>query len=374
VRLQALEFSPDNLLKIAERPAVGRAAALFWKQVTARSANFYMPIPPPEIPENCTAEQYHVLSMLYGAMGNMRLALEASQRRAAAAEPAITEGVENAVAGGMSAEDAEIAREVGQQIASEMMNLLLGTQDEDASPDEQADKFMALMGKMRNLALQTGAKEEELGKFDEGMSGLLAALTKPPEAPPRTVPSDLSAQEYYDLGVRYKAAGWTEQARDALQYAMDLDGDGDVGRAALSFMRSKLPRHPVPLSAEQANIQGFNLMMSGDKEGAIALFRALMKDFPDFEWPQGNLGSILIEQGKFEEAERVLVNAVQLNPFYVNGWAHLSRANLLQSKYKEARYCIEQIRKADPNDRMADSLEQQLDTVQRWEEAGGRFD
>lgn len=328
-----------------------------------------MPTPPAEVPENRTADEYNVLALLYGAMGKPRLALQASQRAAALAPPPeFTEAL-----AGLPAEEAQEAAAAGMEIASQMMNLLLGPSEPSAEPEKQADELLVLMQQLRDLAVKTGAKEEELFKFDEGVNGLMDALSKTPETPPRTVPENLSAQEYYELGVRYKTSGWTEQSRDALQYAMELDPDGETGKLALSFMRSKLPRHPVPLSAEQANIQGFNLMVSGDLDGAIAIFEQIIKEHADFEWPQGNLGSIYIEQGKLAEAERILVNAVQLNPFYLNAWSHLCRANLLQSKYTQARYCVEQIRKIDPTDAHADQLQHQIDTIEQWEKSGGSF-
>ena len=32
------------------------------------------------------------------------------------------------------------------------------------------------------------------------------------EPPPRDVPQDLTAAEYFELGLKYKEVGWTEQA------------------------------------------------------------------------------------------------------------------------------------------------------------------
>lgn len=330
-----------------------------------------MPVPPAEIPENASAEDYNILAMLYGTMGKTRMAMEASKRAAQLVPP--PKFSPEALPDLPPEEAAKVAAE-GQDIAMQLMNLMVGPSDTKLTPEEQADKMMALMAQMRDLAVRTGANDDDLQKFDEGLGGLFTALTQEPEMPPRTVPEGLSAQEYLELGQRYKTVGWTEQSRDALQYAMELDPDGENGVAALAFMRSKLPRHPVPLSAEQANIQGFNLMVSGDLDGAVAVFEKLIREFPDFEWPQGNLGSIRIEQGDFAEAERILIAAVQLNPFYLNGWAHLCRANLLQSKYKEARYAVEQIRKIDPKDEQCQRLAERIDTVQRWEENGGKFE
>lgn len=322
-----------------------------------------MPIPPEIVPDGKNAEDYNVLATLYSLMQKNEQALEATKRALL-----LTPGQP---ADGLTAyepEEVQQAVDVGQKFAGELLRLISSGGSVGAEDASDALKELVEIGR------RTGGTEDQMAQFQTLMETLLGQLTAEQQVPPREVPTTgLSAREYYDLGVHYKACGWTEQARDALRYAMDLDPEGDVGQKALQFMRARLPRHPVPLAAEQENIHGFNEMVSGNYETAAKRFEQLMRTYPDFEWPQGNLGSICIHLGDFARAEEILIKAVQINPFYNNGWAHLARANILQSKYQQAKYCLSKIEQTDPGDESVKQLRTGLEQAEQWEESGGSF-
>ncbi len=201
---------------------------------------------------------------------------------------------------------------------------------------------------MKDQLLSIGLSEAEAQEYVRKLRQALAEMTQA-EPPPRELPEDLTAEEYWQLAVRYKQVGWTEQARDALTTAIELDGDGPVGIKARSFLRSKIPRYPVPLMAEQLNIQGYNQMFVNENE-AQRMFENLVKDYPDFEWPYGNLGSLLIKRGRLETAQELLVKAVQINPYYINGWLHLSRVYAIQENFSAAEDCLQRVTAIDASD------------------------
>lgn len=201
---------------------------------------------------------------------------------------------------------------------------------------------------MKDQLLSIGLSEAEAQEYVRKLRQALAEMTQA-EPPPRELPEDLTAEEYWQLAVRYKQVGWTEQARDALTTAIELDGDGPVGIKARSFLRSKIPRYPVPLMAEQLNIQGYNQMFVNENE-AQRMFENLVKDYPDFEWPYGNLGSLLIKRGRLETAQELLVKAVQINPYYINGWLHLSRVYAIQENFGAAEECLQRVTAIDASD------------------------
>lgn len=201
---------------------------------------------------------------------------------------------------------------------------------------------------MKDQLLSIGLSEAEAQEYVRKLRQALAEMTQA-EPPPRELPEDLTAEEYWQLAVRYKQVGWTEQARDALTTAIELDGDGPVGIKARSFLRSKIPRYPVPLMAEQLNIQGYNQMFVNENE-AQRMFENLVKDYPDFEWPYGNLGSLLIKRGRLETAQELLVKAVQINPYYINGWLHLSRVYAIQENFSAAEECLQRVTAIDASD------------------------
>jgi tetratricopeptide (TPR) repeat protein len=182
------------------------------------------------------------------------------------------------------------------------------------------------------------------------------------EQPPRDVPEGLTAKEYYQLGIEYKKLGWTEQSRDAMTLAVE-NGDVDVATSARRFLKTKLPRFPVPLLAEQKNIEGFNLMVTGDAEGARQMFEELIEEFPDFEWPYGNLVIILLQDGEIVRAQALLNTALKINPDYVGGWLHMATVKASDKDFAGARDCVERALSSDPTDGAALAMKEVLDHV-----------
>jgi len=187
------------------------------------------------------------------------------------------------------------------------------------------------------------------------------------ELPPRDVPEGLTSAQYYTLGINYKKLGWTEQARDAMTFAVETGADSRedaaVVMSARLFLKTKIPRFPVPLLAEQKNIEGFNLMATGDAQGAILTFEELIREFPDFEWPYGNLSVLYLQEGKLDRAKELLKIALDINPDYVNGWLHMATARVLDSDIGGAAKCIERALQSDPTDPAALAMKEKLEEL-----------
>jgi tetratricopeptide (TPR) repeat protein len=187
--------------------------------------------------------------------------------------------------------------------------------------------------------------------------------------PAREVPEGLTSEEYLKLGQEYIKIGWTEQARDALQMAVDFstaDEDGfKISESAIKLLRSKLPRFPVPLYAEQKNIEGWNLLSTGNTAEAKQIFEDLIDEYPDFEWPYGNLSVLLLQSGDTEKAIDLLKAALDVNKFYVQGWLHMATARGLELNFDAARKCVNEALAIDPNEvaalAMQDALERMRD-------------
>ncbi len=178
--------------------------------------------------------------------------------------------------------------------------------------------------------------------------------------PPREVPVGLTADKYFELGKKYKQVGWTEQSRDSLTRSTKLDPNG-VGKSAELFLHAYVPRYPVVEEAVHKNIVGFNQMASGNNDAAITTFKECIKEYPNFEWPYGNLGSVYTRTGKIAEAKDVLTKAVTINPDYVNGWVHLAEANLKDGDYAGARESLSKASAADPESPLVKLLSLELD-------------
>ncbi len=191
--------------------------------------------------------------------------------------------------------------------------------------------------------------------------------------PAREVPEGLTAEQYLRLGQEYIKIGWTEQARDALQMAIDFAGSGGnhnddetrISESAIKLLRSKLPRFPVPLYAEQRNIEGWNLLSTGNTAEAKQIFEDLIDEYPDFEWPYGNLSVLLLQAGETEKAINLLASALNVNKFYVQGWLHMATARGLELNFDAARKCVNEALAIDPTEvaalAMQDALERMRD-------------
>ncbi|MBI5173748.1 MAG: hypothetical protein HY986_12750 [Candidatus Melainabacteria bacterium] len=167
-----------------------------------------------------------------------------------------------------------------------------------------------------------------------------------PNSLPYTVPIGLTAKEYYDLGIRYKLAGWIQQSKKSLRTAMLLDPEG-VGKRAGTYLKAYLPRNEVPEEAIVENIKAVNLSMQ-DKKSAEKALLELTKRYPNFEWPFGNLGHQYIEEGRLPEAKESLLKALAINPNYVSALVHMAALNLKESKEQESDKYLAEILKLDP--------------------------
>lgn len=323
-----------------------------------------MPLPPKEVPEGLTSKGYKRLGALYMLMGCQKQAVEAltksSDMRRALASTEDPEKNKEAENDGAMTESLKFS-----------LNLLklwrkAATDDDDGSngrnsaagtePDGDAE------AEIRKQLVVLGVPESEV---DQYLNKLLDSMTelKNSDPPPLDVPEGLSAAEYYELGLKYKEIGWTEQARDALAFAIELEPEGESGKLAASYLRTKIPRHPVPLVAEQTNIHGFNQFCSGDEDGAKETFEALISEYPDFEWPYGNLGCLFIQLGDVAKAKKILRKAIDINPHYVNAWLHMSRAEALDGNYEEAYKCLSEVEAIDNDETSIVGIKKLVDEI-----------
>ena len=82
----------------------------------------------------------------------------------------------------------------------------------------------------------------------------------------------------------------------------------------------------------------------------------MIHTYPDFEWPYGNLGALLIERGEMERALKILDQALEINSYYVNAWLHKARALALMSDFEAAQVCLKRAADADPDDQTIGSI------------------
>ena len=323
-----------------------------------------MPLPPKEVPDGLTSKGYKRLGALYMLMGCQKQAVEALTR---------SSEMRRALASAEDPDKRQDAESDGAMTESLKFSLNLLKLWRKAATDDVDDQSGGLHAtnlesdgdaeaEIRKQLVALGVPESEV---DQYLNKLLQSMTelKNSDPPPLDVPEGLTAGEYYELGLKYKEIGWTEQARDSLAMAIEIDPDGESGKLAASYLRTKIPRHPVPLVAEQTNIHGFNQFCSGDEAGARDTFEALIAEYPDFEWPYGNLGCLFIQLGDVGKAKKILRKALDINPHYVNAWLHMSRAEALDGNYDEAYKCLNEVEGIDKDETSIVGIKRLVDEV-----------
>ncbi len=165
--------------------------------------------------------------------------------------------------------------------------------------------------------------------------------------PPKKVPANLSAQEYYDLGIKYKLAGWISQSKQSLQLSTKLDPNG-IGKQAHTYSLAYLPAQNVSDEAVLENIKAVN-KSAIDKVGAEKAYRKCIEKYPNFEWPYGNLGFLYIKDGRLNEAKEVLNKALEINPHYTNGLIHLAGAYFKEHNFAKTDELLKRVLDNDPH-------------------------
>jgi tetratricopeptide (TPR) repeat protein len=323
-------------------------------------------VPEKDVPHGLSADEYVKLSIQYSLLGWPKQALTAA-RKAFESGKASRRGLfkdlnpQDAQKFAPLFEFLESSFEMQEQASDAVKKSLTALQAAAELADQKLDEFEPLGEIKREIKSALDYFGDQVGKaFGKTLDEyILPALG----LPTRDLPQDLSAIDYFELAQRYKQMGWTEQSRDACVMARELEPNSEIADAALRFLRTRLPKQPVPHSAVEKNIEGYNQLTRGDLDGAEKTFRALTRTYETFEWPYGNLGLIYIRKGEIERAKSVLWKALDLNADYLNAWLHLARAWAACLELSEARSCIRKALQLDPEDRQARSLEEIINVL-----------
>ncbi len=162
------------------------------------------------------------------------------------------------------------------------------------------------------------------------------------------------------LGAMVKGRGNPEGARCLLQGAVFINGSDRHAVMARDFIRYYLPREPIPKEAIVRNVEAFNLAETGQTPEAEARFRQLMRDYPKFEWPYGNLAKMKYESGEFPESKRLCYRALLVNPDYLNAHRTLAMVFWKEKQYARAAYELQMVIDHTPMDGEAEILQKLL--------------
>lgn len=104
-----------------------------------------------------------------------------------------------------------------------------------------------------------------------------------------------------------------EARADAIDDARALLAKGQTAQA-LSEVETHLAQHPK--DARARFLRGVILAEQQKPDEAIAAFQALNEDMPELPEPYNNLAVLYAQQGRYEDAKRVLETAIIAHPNY----------------------------------------------------------
>ena len=107
--------------------------------------------------------------------------------------------------------------------------------------------------------------------------------------------------------------------------------------------------------------QGYDLQRRGDTAGALSFYQKAAALDPSYPAPYNDIGVILEEQGRLEEAERSYLHALSMSPNYLE--AHANVAMLYQrlgNKEKAIYHWLKRYELGDPHDPWTARAEEQL--------------
>jgi len=318
-------------------------------------------IPTRDVPEGLNADEYFRLSIQYLLLGWKKQMVTAAKKAAELRADLKgklpydlkAEDYENI---GMALGVVEGAMDIAQSASQAFQDTWKFLQSAANAADQAIDDVQPLSEIKNEVKNAFDVIAKEVGGF---FSKALEETILPAfGVPGRELPEHLSAMEYFQLGKHYKNLGWCEQSRDALVRTIETAEEVDLAEQARRYLRTRIPKMPVPHHAVQANIQGFNQFSRGDLVSAKSTFEKIVRNYPEFEWARGNLGAVHSQIGDLDKAEDVLADVVEYNPSYLNGWLHLARLKAAKLEVFEANRILEKAMKLDPDDEATRALKQ----------------
>lgn len=162
------------------------------------------------------------------------------------------------------------------------------------------------------------------------------------DSPPETIPDNLTAQEYLDLGKWYKEKRNYSRAREALQRAVDGDRGSPIAVEARRYIAQNIPAADVPAQI----IERFDKIVLStilNPRKTIDECRTLTLECPDFDWAHHALANALTRTGKVQNAIVSLEQALAINPDRIETLLSMAEAQMIVMDYTTAQKYLQKI-------------------------------
>jgi tetratricopeptide (TPR) repeat protein len=138
-----------------------------------------------------------------------------------------------------------------------------------------------------------------------------------------------------------------QQAWSIFQEAYRVQMDGDYDRA-IELYKNSIDLFPT---AEAHTFLGWTYRFQGKLDQAISECKRAIEIDPDFGNPYNDIGSYLIEQGRYDEAIPWLERALAASRYEPRHFPHfnLGRAYIAKANFKLARHHFNEALRIEPN-------------------------
>jgi len=164
----------------------------------------------------------------------------------------------------------------------------------------------------------------------------------------------------YNLALGLRKVGRLQEALTELRSLLELDPDFQPARTALARWPREQPTAAVSEAAQGHQQRALALARSGQREQALAEFRAAVQLDPNDALAWYNMGYLLLSGGDPAQAIPALERALALEPNLPQAHYHLAQAYLAQGRKQEARKHLEECLRLDPQGPLAKGIQNTL--------------
>ncbi|MBZ0186498.1 MAG: tetratricopeptide repeat protein [Candidatus Obscuribacterales bacterium] len=182
------------------------------------------------------------------------------------------------------------------------------------------------------------------------------------DKPPDTIPDDLSAQEYLQLGNWFIEAQQLDKARDALSRVVVLAASSESTRAARALLATRIPANEISEETIKAYFDTLTLSFRNRKTARAGL-EQMIGENSDFEWPLFSLADMDLRRGDLQSAETLLRKALTINPLYAQALIAMARLEIINMNYTPALELLDKVEQLTPDDELIPELRRATELI-----------
>ena len=174
---------------------------------------------------------------------------------------------------------------------------------------------------------------------------------------PEQIPSGLTAEQYYKLGVRYDYKDEYSKARKALKLGIAQSHSAEETEKINRYMRCYMPVNDLSKQEVDTIDKACAKSAAGRKDEAKRMLEALIADNPRCESAHRYLAEVYISQKDIKHAEDELNKAISIRPGYVRAYILLAACRQIEGDLDGVKHYAQKALECDPTNKLARTIE-----------------